>query len=81
MTTPTAPTTTPTTTPTSPTPGPGLLLLCGGGTEGDIGDTGSWSVAYGALLEAGDVTGDGQVQDSTSVIRCPGACSMSVKTW
>lgn len=39
-----------------------LLMLAGGGTEGDNGDPTSWSaVLYGGLLENGDVTGDGAV--------------------
>lgn len=37
-------------------------MLCGGGSEGDLDDLSAWSaVAYGALLEGGDVTGDGLV--------------------
>lgn len=45
-----------------PPPGEGLLLLCGGGTEGEVGEAEAWSVAYGALLARGDVTGDGRVR-------------------
>lgn len=37
------------------------FVLCGGGTEGEIGET-SWSDVYGRGLDAGDVTGDGRVR-------------------
>lgn len=41
----------------------GVLVLAGGGTEGEVGDGAAWSARlYGALLEGGDVTGDGQVR-------------------
>ncbi|MBA2322331.1 MAG: cyanophycinase [Deltaproteobacteria bacterium] len=49
--------TTPVTEPTMP-----VLLLCGGGTEGDVGDATSWSAVYADLLRNGDVTGDGLVR-------------------
>ena len=40
-----------------------VIVLAGGGTEGDQGDDSAWSAElYGALLETGDVTGDGQIQ-------------------
>ncbi len=40
--------------------GPGVVVLAGGGSEGELGDGESWSARlYGALLEGGDVTGDG----------------------
>lgn len=39
-----------------------ILVLCGGGTEGEDEDPDAWSaVAYGDLLANGDVTGDGLV--------------------
>ncbi|MCK6505872.1 cyanophycinase [Myxococcota bacterium] len=42
---------------------PGVLVLAGGGTEGEVGDASAWSARlYGALLEGGDVTGDGRVR-------------------
>lgn len=42
---------------------PGVVVLAGGGPEGEIGDEGAWSVPlYKALLERGDITGDGQVR-------------------
>lgn len=42
---------------------PGVVVLAGGGTEADEGDAQAWSArAYGALLEGGDVTGDGLVR-------------------
>ena len=40
----------------------GPIVLAGGGSEGDIGDTSAWSYPlYGRLLQRGDVTGDGIV--------------------
>lgn len=40
-----------------------VLVLAGGGSEGDEGDDAAWSASlYGALLEPGDVTGDGAVR-------------------
>jgi cyanophycinase len=46
-----------------PVVGPGVLILAGGGSEGDEGDEGSWSARlYGQLLAGGDVTGDGLVR-------------------
>lgn len=40
----------------------GVLMLAGGGSEGDIGDTTSWSYRlYHHLLDGGDVNGDGRV--------------------
>lgn len=45
-----------------PDTGEGILVLCGGGTEGDDGDTASWSwSSYQGVLARGDVTGDGLV--------------------
>ena len=45
---------------TAPSP---LIVLAGGGSEGDLGDTTAWSyVLYGRLLARGDVNGDGLVQ-------------------
>lgn len=39
-----------------------LVMLAGGGTEGEIGDRASWSARlYRHLLDRGDVTGDGRV--------------------
>ncbi len=39
------------------------VMLAGGGSEGDIGDTDSWSYSlYAALVENGDVDGDGTVR-------------------
>ncbi len=45
-------------------PGPdGTLVLAGGGAEGELGDEEAWSArAYAALLDGGDVTGDGEVR-------------------
>lgn len=41
---------------------PGVIVLAGGGSEGEIGDTTAWSAAlYATLLRGGDVTGDGSV--------------------
>jgi cyanophycinase len=41
----------------------GVLVLAGGGAEGDVGDTDSWSYAlYSALVENGDIHGDGEVR-------------------
>jgi cyanophycinase len=49
--------------PEPPPAPPGVLVLAGGGAEGDDGDPRAWSArAYGALLEGGDVTGDGEVR-------------------
>jgi cyanophycinase len=46
-----------------PVVGPGIVVLAGGGSEGDEGDHDSWSARlYGALLAGGDVTGDGSVR-------------------
>jgi cyanophycinase len=46
-----------------PTPGPGVVVLAGGGSEGELGDEQAWSARlYGALLTGGDVTGDGLVR-------------------
>lgn len=42
--------------------GSATLLACGGGAEGDEGDAAAWSTAYRAILDGGDVTGDGQVR-------------------
>ncbi len=40
----------------------GTVMVAGGGSEGDIGDTSSWSYRlYARLIEAGDVNGDGQI--------------------
>lgn len=40
----------------------GPVVVAGGGSEGDVGDTAAWSYrAYRALLEVGDVSGDGEV--------------------
>jgi len=37
----------------------GMVVLAGGGEEGKIGDTKSWSYQlYKRLIEQGDVTGD-----------------------
>ncbi len=42
---------------------PGVLVLAGGGSEGDDEDATAWSAGlYAALLEGGDVTGDGRVR-------------------
>lgn len=41
---------------------PGVVVLAGGGSEGDEGDDSAWSARlYGALLEGGDIDGDGQL--------------------
>ena len=46
-----------------PVVGPGIVVLAWGGSEGDQGDAESWSARlYGALMEGGDVTGDGLVR-------------------
>lgn len=43
--------------------GPGIVVLAGGGSEGDQGDLDSWSARlYSELLAGGDVTGDGLVR-------------------
>lgn len=40
----------------------GTRVVAGGGSEGDLGDTTAWSYRlYGALLDDGDVNGDGEV--------------------
>ncbi len=40
----------------------GVVMVAGGGSEGDIGDYTAWSAAaYATLIEAGDVNGDGLV--------------------
>ena len=60
--------------------------LCNAPAEGEVGDfIGAQNAA--ANLNAPDaypvsvtITGDGQVEDATRVIRCPGACSMTVNT-
>ncbi|MBW4699383.1 MAG: cyanophycinase [Aphanocapsa lilacina HA4352-LM1] len=40
----------------------GVVMVAGGGSEGDIGDTASWSYRlYPTLVEAGDINGDGRV--------------------
>ena len=40
----------------------GVIVLAGGGTEGEIGDVSSWSSGlYATLLRAGDINGDGAV--------------------
>lgn len=39
-----------------------LILLAGGGTEGEVGDRAAWSARlYAHLLDHGDVTGDGKL--------------------
>jgi cyanophycinase len=46
-----------------PAGGIGVVVLAGGGSEGDEGDGGAWSARlYGELLAGGDVTGDGRVR-------------------
>lgn len=41
----------------------GVLMLAGGGSEGEVGEADAWSAGlYRALLERGDVTGDGRVR-------------------
>lgn len=41
----------------------GTVMLAGGGSEGDIGDTNAWSYGlYAALVENGDVDGDRTVR-------------------
>ncbi|MBM4369112.1 MAG: cyanophycinase [Deltaproteobacteria bacterium] len=48
---------------TAAVPTPGVVVLAGGGSEGDDGDPEAWSARlYAALLEGGDVTGDGRVR-------------------
>ncbi len=43
--------------------GPGVIVLAGGGSEGDEGDEDAWSARlYGELLSVGDVTGDDLVR-------------------
>ncbi|WP_406672055.1 cyanophycinase [Natronospira sp.] len=43
--------------------GEALLVLAGGGAEGDVGDTSSWSYGlYSRLLDNGDIHGDGVVR-------------------
>ncbi|WP_287129363.1 cyanophycinase [Candidatus Cyanaurora vandensis] len=47
----------------NPVQAAGVLVVAGGGSEGDIGDTQSWSYRlYQPLVSNGDVNGDGQVQ-------------------
>ena len=47
----------------SPPPGPGIVVLAGGGSEGELGEPASWSARlYAELLAGGDVTGDGLVR-------------------
>jgi cyanophycinase len=42
--------------------GKGTIVLAGGGAEGDIGDESAWSFSlYGALVENGDLNGDGVI--------------------
>lgn len=46
-----------------PSFGQGLLMLAGGGAEGDQGDQNAWSYElYGRLVENGDIDGDGVVR-------------------
>ena len=46
----------------------GVQVLCGGGSEGELDDLSAWSaVAYRAMLEGGDVTGDGLVRVSVGL--------------
>ncbi|AGY57435.1 cyanophycinase [Gloeobacter kilaueensis] len=41
----------------------GVIVAAGGGAEGDVGDTGSWSYRlYRKLVQNGDVTGDGRIK-------------------
>lgn len=41
----------------------GVVVLAGGGSEGEPGDDDAWSARlYTALFEGGDVTGDGQIR-------------------
>jgi cyanophycinase len=48
---------------TGPEPVQGVVVLAGGGSEGDRGEQDSWSARlYAALLEGGDVTGDGALR-------------------
>lgn len=43
--------------------GPGIVMLAGGGTEGEVGDASAWSARlYPQLWAGGDVTGDRRVQ-------------------
>ncbi len=40
----------------------GVLVLAGGGSEGDVGDAAAWSARlYRELLSGGDVSGDGRI--------------------
>lgn len=42
--------------------GAGVIVLAGGGSEGEKGDDAAWSARlYAHLLDGGDVTGDGQI--------------------
>lgn len=44
-------------------PTEGVLVLCGGGGEGEMEDTTAWSAtAYAAAIAGGDVSGDGRVR-------------------
>ncbi len=56
------PGTTDTQTTDTATPADGVLVLCGGGTEGEIDDASAWSVTYAEVMAAGDVSGDGRVR-------------------
>jgi cyanophycinase-like exopeptidase len=45
--------------------GKGTIVLAGGGAEGDLGDESAWSFSlYGALVENGDLNGDGVIRVS-----------------
>ena len=44
-------------------PPAGVVVIAGGGAEGEIGDATSWSARlYGALLGCGDIDGDGRMR-------------------
>jgi cyanophycinase len=46
----------------APSYGAGTIMIAGGGSEGDIGDTTSWSYRlYPHLLDGGDINGDGRI--------------------
>lgn len=48
---------------TQPQTDPGVLMLAGGGSEGEMTDTAAWSWAlYQGLLSGGDINGDGAVK-------------------
>ena len=52
-------------TPTVCKQGQGTIVLAGGGAEGDLGDESAWSFSlYGALVENGDLNGDGVIHVS-----------------